>query len=445
MSVLDYSKWDNIDTDSESDPEEEIEEIGAVNVEEENFDVQMSSFGSVFEENASDLLALTQDVRQPCIYEWRQKFIEGGFEDSFEEESESYWSKDCEENILFHSMHLPMRDMMMGMKMKFFLNNFAFRDMVEKQCQEKADAYLEILRAKRDNFKKKLRKRDYILKIKLLCVLPEIVRTVRVPAPVSLRVLQDKIISPAMGWKRNYHGYVFADPKCDEYEIGFGPVDCSAVDMMHRSQGISMIRGCDAMIDDRDVYLFDIIRNPGDQLLYLYDLGDRFIHSISLLEVIKRDKKTPVVEIIDGTGACPPEDSDGNHRFAQQWAELRSASVSQSRKILASFVQACNYEGKPFEFNLKKTQKRLIKNYRKNLSKANSDNMFTCSFGMSGTNKDLKRMGFGLPGPGELSRICDFCRKKQQKMQLCSRCCHVCYCSKECQTQAWEEHKIYCI
>ena len=140
-----------------------------------------------------------------------------------------------------------------------------------------------------------------------------------------------------------------------------------------------MIRGCDAMIDDRDVYLFDIIRNPGDQLLYLYDLGDCFIHSISLLEVIKRDKKTPVVEIIDGTGACPPENSDGNHRFAQKWAELRNASVSQSRKILASFVQACNYEGKPFEFNLKKTQKRLIKNYRKNLSKANSDNMLTCS------------------------------------------------------------------
>ena len=29
MSVLDYSKWDNIDTDSESDPGEEIEAIGA--------------------------------------------------------------------------------------------------------------------------------------------------------------------------------------------------------------------------------------------------------------------------------------------------------------------------------------------------------------------------------------------------------------------------------
>jgi hypothetical protein len=44
------------------------------------------------------------------------------------------------------------------------------------------------------------------------------------------RTLHDRFIGPAMGWTRNYHGYVFRDVVDGAV---FGPENSTAIDMMH--------------------------------------------------------------------------------------------------------------------------------------------------------------------------------------------------------------------
>eukprot|EP00494_Astrolonche_serrata_P007562 UN07594 len=39
--------------------------------------------------------------------------------------------------------------------------------------------------------------------------------------------------------------------------------------------GMSMTRGIDSLIDDRKVYLYDVIKKVGDELGYVYDYGDK--------------------------------------------------------------------------------------------------------------------------------------------------------------------------
>ena len=64
--------------------------------------------------------------------------------------------------------------------------------------------------------------KDFTLLIE--CVIPsddilatlepvEVNRTVKVSGGMNLRQFQDRVLTPAMGWVRNYHGYLFYDPK----------------------------------------------------------------------------------------------------------------------------------------------------------------------------------------------------------------------------------------
>lgn len=44
----------------------------------------------------------------------------------------------------------------------------------------------------------------------------------------------------------------------------------------------------------------------------------------------------------------------------------------------------------------------------------------------------------------QIMAICTTCGKNQKKMDKCSRCRDVYYCSKECQKSDWKSHKITC-
>lgn len=59
---------------------------------------------------------------------------------------------------------------------------------------------------------------------------PSIWRRVRVSGGLSLSPLADKILTPLMGFTRNYHCHVFTDFKDGAQ---FGPKGCQSVDMMH--------------------------------------------------------------------------------------------------------------------------------------------------------------------------------------------------------------------
>jgi hypothetical protein len=86
-----------------------------------------------------------------------------------------------------------------------------------------------------------LLEQDYCLKVELIVIdYPErnmkplapvpVWRTVMVSGGITLCQLHDRVIAPAMGWVRNYHGYLFTDPTDGAM---FGPAGSNAIDMMH--------------------------------------------------------------------------------------------------------------------------------------------------------------------------------------------------------------------
>ena len=44
----------------------------------------------------------------------------------------------------------------------------------------------------------------------------------------------------------------------------------------------------------------------------------------------------------------------------------------------------------------------------------------------------------------DLTYICNFCKARENKMDCCSKCKIVLYCSKDCQINDWGEHKTKC-
>ena len=108
-------------------------------------------------------------------------------------------------------------------------------------------------------------KRDFIIKVHLEGITPEIWRRIRVSGGISLHVLHDKVLGPAIGWVRNYHGYKFTD-----YRDGacIGAVATNSVDMMHidkdgkfNLQKFSLFSSFSA-ISNLSNHIFHIIKQP---------------------------------------------------------------------------------------------------------------------------------------------------------------------------------------
>jgi len=50
---------------------------------------------------------------------------------------------------------------------------------------------------------------------------------------------------------------------------------------------------------------------------YEYDFGDGWQHTVTLVDVLRRDFKLRYPRCVDGARACPPEDCGGVHAFAE--------------------------------------------------------------------------------------------------------------------------------
>lgn len=135
---------------------------------------------------------------------------------------------------------------------------------------------------------------------------PSIWRRVAVPANVTLRDLHDRVLAPAMGWKRGYHGYFYCDPRDGAI---LGPAHFDVIDRGHAHYRI----GCkDCMMDDKDVTLGQMVSQPGDRLSYTYDLGDCWQHMLTVEAVLSTSTLVGgKPRVLDGAKACPPEDTVG--------------------------------------------------------------------------------------------------------------------------------------
>mmetsp|Transcript_30956 Transcript_30956/g.77004 ORF Transcript_30956/g.77004 Transcript_30956/m.77004 type:complete len:357 (+) Transcript_30956:120-1190(+) len=122
-------------------------------------------------------------------------------------------------------------------------------------------------------------------------------------------------------------------------EMWIGPTRSTALDA---NQKVWYIGG--AVVDDRKVFVRDLLLTPGESVQWVYDLGDWWSHTVTVVEEGTGTRpedgtRTPedaaadaalaaevgaggVAQIISGAGACPPDDSGGLMGYVTKVMEL---------------------------------------------------------------------------------------------------------------------------
>ncbi|KAJ7505819.1 MM3350-like domain-containing protein [Mycena galericulata] len=177
---------------------------------------------------------------------------------------------------------------------------------------------------------------DYVLTVRLRdkevasCTSAIMWRRIKVSGATKVGVFHDKILAPALGWTRNYHGYLFVD---DRDGAQYGPDGGSYIDFMHlKDNGYTYL-------DDHEYSLADILPPPNPKkpaFHYIYDLGDHWFHDIYVDAILPASESDGKVELLAGGGACPREDGQG----CRNWKEY---IVSLDAAKHAEIAQSMNY------------------------------------------------------------------------------------------------------
>jgi hypothetical protein len=149
----------------------------------------------------------------------------------------------------------------------------------------------------------------YQLRIELRDFKPAIYRDVLVDPATPLPKLH-KLIQAAMGWE-DEHMHGFAVPLKNER---YYRVQASRRFEKPNADGWGASANNEARFR-----LQDVMRDPKDKLLYLYDFGDDWEHVITLKAVVDTELALP--HLLKAQQGCPPEDC-GGPPGAEYWASV---------------------------------------------------------------------------------------------------------------------------
>jgi hypothetical protein len=99
-----------------------------------------------------------------------------------------------------------------------------------------------------------------------------------------------------------------------------GPVKSTALDA---GQKVWYVGG--AMVDDRKVFVRDVLLKPGEAVQRVHDLGDRWSHTVVVEAETPEDAlnaSSRVAHVLSGAGACPPDDCGGLIGYCNKLLEL---------------------------------------------------------------------------------------------------------------------------
>jgi len=133
----------------------------------------------------------------------------------------------------------------------------------------------------------------YQLKVTLLGTKPPIWRRLLVPVDMTFAQLQG-VLHNAMGWEGG-HMHEFS---VGERRIGWPDPE-------------ARFMGMPPLENDRVVRLCGVLDRVGSKVIYTYDFGDSWEHSIALEKRLPVDPKIAYPVCTDGQLACPPEDCGG--------------------------------------------------------------------------------------------------------------------------------------
>ncbi|RPA79985.1 hypothetical protein BJ508DRAFT_377369 [Ascobolus immersus RN42] len=328
---------------------------------------------------------------------------------------------------------------------------------------------------------------DYILKIRFEDLQDKkgdkfCWRVVKVSGGMKLSVFSDKVLLPAMGWCRNYHAYTFIDRSDGGL---FGPKESNYIDLSHLH--------CHGQyfIDDDKYTLAHILVDEKSELGYNYDLGDFWRHNITVEKILPAEESNGKVELLSGSGACPPEDGSLPERWQKTYDKLMNSNL-RGPEIQKKVKDALNYKDEPevkskswrydpHHFDLARAKTRLQEALASRASDKTGPKMFMMGGGMGGiggfpgmgglsanlANLNLGGSPFPVPSgsqatvqkeKGRSSRmvehirvgdepkgICGSCGRPDDKLLRCGRCRAIWYCGRECQRSHWKAHKQVCV
>jgi len=198
-----------------------------------------------------------------------------------------------------------------------------------------------------------LARSDYVLRVSLCDVVPELFRVVKVSGDIALFALQDKVLSPVMGWTRNIHAYVFISQQDGAV---YGPQDASFEDLSRMDSF-----GWES-IDDTRVRLCDVLAAPHQAMHYVYDLEEGWWHRITVQEIRAPSESTGEVVVLEGAMACPPEEALGIGLVGAKGSLGFATALASGAIDCVEAGQAWNVHREmfdPYDFSLEEVDARL--------------------------------------------------------------------------------------
>jgi hypothetical protein len=151
----------------------------------------------------------------------------------------------------------------------------------------------------------------YQVKVELQEIEPLIWRRLQIPADLFLHDFH-KVLQTTMGWE-NQHMHVFIKGK---RFFGQGDIEWNKGTLF---QDYTIVR------------VNDLLRKPGDEMIYHYDFGDDWRHRITLEKVLAPDPMAYYPVCIDGARECPPEDCGGPIGYQTLVEAVKDPSNPQHR------------------------------------------------------------------------------------------------------------------
>jgi hypothetical protein len=153
----------------------------------------------------------------------------------------------------------------------------------------------------------------YRLYVFLLDIAPPIWRRIELSSDNSLAQLH-KVLQAAMGWQ-DYHLHEF---EIDGQRYGVPDDDFDQPG---------------EVVKDSTVKLSRVLPRKGASLLYTYDFGDNWVHSVILEDIVLIQPDTKYPRVLDGARACPPEDCGGTSGYADLIEILAKPRHKEHRRM----------------------------------------------------------------------------------------------------------------
>ena len=180
--------------------------------------------------------------------------------------------------------------------------------------------------------------KKFRIKIELKDSEPLVWRILEVPSNICLERFSE-VVEVAMGWD-GYHLHRFI--KGNTYYL---PPKDRADDCF--------FEGVPKQFDSGMLSLGELLSRKGSKIKYEYDFGDSWIHEI-ILESCQSYKKEeiPVIALLDGENACPPEDCNGIWGYRKMLKALEKPRSKAARE----YKEWLGYNFDPTEFDLDETR-----------------------------------------------------------------------------------------